>query len=139
MCVPRLLNKVRNRALRSCTCMRARRRRREVGGDNARKIRRTANCCQRGLKELKSSGEWKRWLAYKFRDFASTGTPPGQGPNSRDCPGHSGTVGNYASIHNSLVDCSHVTCYGQRRQLAKTHALLANFDLCTRPRVRPIT
>ena len=57
---------------------------------------RTANCCQRGLKELKSSGEWKRWLAYKFRDFASTGTPPGQGPNSRDCPGHSGTVGNYA-------------------------------------------
>ena len=59
-----------------CAQSRARRRRREVGGDNARKVRRTANCCQRGLKELKSSGEWKRWLAYKFRDFASTGTRP---------------------------------------------------------------
>ena len=28
--------------------------------------------------------------------FPSTGTPPGQGPHFRDCPGHSGMVGNYA-------------------------------------------
>ena len=81
--------------------MRARRRRREVGGDKCEENTQAVSELRtvvRGLKELKSSGEWKRWLAYKFRDFASTGTPPGQGPNSRDCPGHSGTVGNYGHV-----------------------------------------
>ena len=37
--------------------------------------------------------------------FARTGTPPGQGPTFRDCPGHSGTVGNYElCMHNTSVE-----------------------------------
>ena len=69
------------------TCMRARRRRREVGGDNARSCLRTANCCQRGLKELKSSGEWKRWLAYKFRDLIAILPRPGHRGDKAQTPG----------------------------------------------------
>ena len=41
--------------------------------------------------------------------FASIGTPPGQGLKIRDCPGHSGTVGNYedASL-NTMAVAMHV-------------------------------
>ena len=54
---------------------------------------RTANCFQRGLKELKSSGEWKRWLAYKFRDLIAILPRPGHHGDKAQTPG---TVGNYA-------------------------------------------
>ena len=33
-----------------------------------------------------------------YRLFVSTGTRPGQMQKFRDCPGHSGTLGNYATI-----------------------------------------
>ena len=52
---------------------------------------RTANYCQRGL------------LFCLDRDTAGTRTPPGQDPNYWDCPGHSGTVGNYVSPCCSIV------------------------------------
>ena len=55
---------------------------------------RTENCCQRGLKELKSSGEWKRWLAYKFRDLIAILPRPGHRRDKAQTPG---TVGNYAT------------------------------------------
>ena len=48
---------------------------------------RTANCCQRGLKELKSSGEWKRWLAYKFRDLIAILPRPGHRRDKAQTPG----------------------------------------------------
>ena len=97
------------------TFVRARRRRREVGSDNARKIRKLSHCCQRGLKELKSSGEWKRWLAYKFRDLASTGTPrdkaqtPGTVPA---IPGRLATMNMDRGLWTGL-DLDHPTPYWQ--------------------------
>ena len=48
---------------------------------------RTANCCQRGLKQLKSSGEWKRWLAYKFRDLIAILPRPGHRRDKAQTPG----------------------------------------------------
>ena len=35
---------------------------------------------------------------HKFWDNGTTETPPGQGSNFRDCPGHSRTVGNYGIL-----------------------------------------
>ena len=69
----------------------------------------------------------------KFRDNRDTTGTAGQGPKFRDCPGHSGTVGNYVyrsalMSHFSLVggiDYSHypidlgwssgISCGGARR------------------------
>ena len=41
--------------------------------------------------------------ARKFRDNQDTTGTPGQGPKFRDCPGHSGTVGNYVYIYNTII------------------------------------
>ena len=42
-----------------------------------------------------------------YRLFVSTGTRPGQMQKFRDCPGHSGTLGNYAIIGDASVNDIH--------------------------------
>ena len=41
----------------------------------------------------------KKNSGHKYR-FVSAGIRPGHGPKSRDCPGHSGTLGNYECYYS---------------------------------------
>ena len=53
--------------------------------------------------------------AHKFLDIVGILPQPGQGPKFRDCPGHTGTVGNYVCFWQ--VGKNSFYLFSERRQL----------------------
>ena len=53
--------------------------------------------------KMPSIGSKSARIPGHYRLFVSTGTRPGQMQKFRDCPGHSGTLGNYVTIRSGEV------------------------------------